>query len=145
MFGFLAAGAVGWLIFDPSPKFALWGASVGFLTVLMGDFPDCLKRHLTVNLRRSFWAGYLLALGRLTIGVVGIILMLLLFVAAGPVLTAITGSTTDALTLAGDMLGFWAYTSLRFVAGVWLTSVASIALLTAYVMLKRKLCGEGCD
>lgn len=139
LFGFLAAGVVGWLIFGPSLKFALWGSSVGFLLVLMEPCPEFLKPRLTVKLRRSFWVGYLLALGKLTIGVVGIIMLLLLFVVVTTVRMAVTGSTTAPLALAGDMMVFWADTSLRIVAGVLLTSAASIGLLMAFAAVRRRM------
>jgi len=138
LFGFLAAGVVGWLIFGPSPKFALCGAFIGLLLVAIEPCSECLKPHLTVNLRRSFWSGYLLAVWKLTIGIIPIMLLGSVFAVVIPMIVAVLASTTDLLALATDLTLFWAVLSLKVIAGVLLTSAASLALLVTYTALKRR-------
>jgi hypothetical protein len=139
VFGFLAAGVVGWMIWGPGLRFASWGAFFGLLLVATGKWPEFLKSHLTVNHRRSFWAGYLLALGTLGIGVIPMLLALgLFFVVVVPVTVTISGSTTDLGITIGDMLVFWGDLSMRVLAGVLLTCAVSILLLAGYAALKRR-------
>jgi len=139
LFGFLAAGVVGWLILGSSATFAFGGAVAGLVLVAMEPCPKCLQSQQNQGLLRSFWTGYVQVLWSITIAIIPIVIVG--FVASGAIgaIASIPASVADILDGMWAMIGVWAYLCPRILGGVLSTSAASVGLLMALTLVRKKI------